>query len=209
MKFTLYHYWRSSSSWRVRWGLELKNTKYESVHVDLLNGESESPAHLKRNPLGYVPVLNIDGQNLIESVSILEWLEERNPTPPLFPKDSFLKAHARTLVEIINADTQPVQNLTTLDKYSDDPEKRKEWMKFFISRGLAAYEKLIQPLAGAFSIGNEISMPDLFLIPQVYNAKRNDLDMTPYPLIDKIYNRSLELDSCKNSHPEKFKPKEN
>src|SRR5258707_740787 len=120
--YTLYHYWRSSSSWRVRWALELKGQTPKVVHVNLLDGENDSEAHLKRSPLGYVPVLESEGKMICESVAIIEFLEEKNPKPQLYPGDAFQKAHIRALIEIINADTQPVQNLTVTEKLSDDPE---------------------------------------------------------------------------------------
>src|SRR4051794_36445226 len=101
MELTLYHYWRSSSSWRVRWALELKGLKPKMVPVNLLSDEPDSPEHLARHPLGYVPVLSTPRGNLIESVAILEWLEENYPQPSLLPGDSYDRAHIRALVEVI------------------------------------------------------------------------------------------------------------
>src|SRR5437899_2175350 len=114
---TLYHYWRSSSSWRVRWALNFKDVEHKLVQVNLLDGESESPAYLKRNPLGYVPVLETQGRNLVESVAIIEWLEEKFPERPLYPVTPLDRAHVRSLVEIINAGIQPLQNLTVIDRF--------------------------------------------------------------------------------------------
>jgi maleylacetoacetate isomerase len=206
MSPTLFHYWRSSSSWRVRWALEIKNIKYTSQHIDLLSGESEREPHLSRNPMGYVPALEVDGKILIESMAIIEWIEETYPEPSLFPKDSIDRAHVRALAEIINAGIQPVQNLNVLDKYSDDAEKRKEWAQYFIRRGFLAYEKLIKKTSGIYSFGDELTMADLFLIPQVYNAKRQNLALHEFPLIEKIFNNALKTDSGKASAPENFQP---
>ncbi len=203
---TLYHYWRSSSSWRVRWALELKGLKAAYVHVDLLNGESESTEHLARNPLGYVPVLDVGGRNLIESVAIIEWLEENSPSPQLYPGDSWQRAHIRSLIEVINADTQPVQNLNVLDHYSQDPAKRKEWNQHFIRRGLEAFQALAAPHAGLFSVGNLPTAADVFLVPQCYNALRFDVDLKEFPLIARVNEWALQTPEALASHPDRYKP---
>jgi maleylacetoacetate isomerase len=202
----LYHYWRSTSSWRVRWALELKGIKAELVHVSLLDGESESEMHKKRSPMGYVPVIEIHGKHLIESVAIIEWLEEAYSKPLLFPGDSFQRAHIRALVEIVNAGTQPLQNLSVLDHYSSDEKKRKEWCAHFIRLGLLAYNEKIKDTAGDFSVGNEVTAADLYLIPQVYNAYRFEADISDLPKLIEIYERSLKLPSCAASHPDNYKP---
>lgn len=203
---TLYHYWRSSSSWRVRWALKIKKVPAREVAVDLLDGTSESEAHLKRNPLGYVPVLEIQNHTLIESAAIVEWLDEMIPTPSFFPGSSYDRAHIRALVEIINAGTQPVQNLTVMDKYSQDEAKRLEWNQYFIRRGLSAFEKLTQSHGGEFSYGDSLTAADLFLIPQVYNALRFKVNMDEFPLISKINQNCLKLPECLGSHPDQYKP---
>lgn len=206
MKVTLYHYWRSSSSWRVRWALNYKKVDYDSKHIDLLNGESESGEYKKLNPLGFVPALDIDGKILTESVAIIEWLEELIPAPTLYSSHLLKKAKIRSLVELINAGIQPIQNLTVLEHYSDDAEKRKAWMQHFIARGFEAYETLVKETYGTFSVGDHLTAADLFLIPQVYNANRCELNMKPYPIISKINENALKTASCEASHPDKFKP---
>lgn len=202
----LYHYWRSSSSWRVRWALVHKKIEAKFIHVNLLNGESESPEHLARNPLGYVPVLETDGSYLIESVAIIEFLDEKFLDMPLFPKNIFEKAYVRSLIGIIGSDIQPVQNLTVLDKYSEDAEKRKSWSQYFIERGFDAYERLCERTAGQFSLGDTLTAADIFLIPQVYNANRFDVSMKPYPNLLRINENASKLAACINSSPEKFAP---
>jgi maleylacetoacetate isomerase len=204
---TLFHYWRSSSSWRVRWALEIKGLKPEMVHVNLLDGESEAPTHLKRNPMGFVPVLEASpGKYLIESVAIFEFLEELVPSPQLYPGDAYKKAHIRSLVEIINSGIQPLGNLSTLDHYSEDEEKRKEWSRFFIKRGLHAYEDLIKKTAGKFSVGDEITAADLFLIPQLYNALRVGLNLSDFRILEKINQNALATPAGMASVPERYKP---
>lgn len=203
---TLYHYWRSTSSWRVRFALELKGLRAKMVHVSLIDGESESEAHKKRNPMGYVPVLEIEGRFLTESVSIIEWLEEKFPENPLYPGDIYDRAHLRSLVEIVNADIQPLQNLTVLEHLSSDEEKRKEWSAFFIKRGLEGFYEKMAKKAGNFTVGNSLTAADVYLIPQVYNALRFGADIRHLPKLIDIYERALKHPSCEASHPDKYKP---
>ncbi|MCM0606787.1 MAG: maleylacetoacetate isomerase [Xanthomonadaceae bacterium] len=209
-KLKLYHYWRSSSSWRVRWALTLKNIPHELVAVSLLDGESESAAHRARNPLGYVPVLEISkGEYLFESLAIIQYLEDKYPNPSLLWRstDSLTRAKIWQLAEIINASTQPLQNLTPQEMYSDDTEKRKSWAKHWNEVGLNAYEVICKETAGEFSVGDELTLADLCLIPQVYNSKRFDVDLSKYPTISRIYERAMREPSCIASEPSQFEPK--
>ena len=208
---TLYHYWRSSASWRVRWGLELKGVPHEKVAVNLLAGEEKSPEHLARNPSGYVPALVVEGHPpLGESLAILEWLEEVYPSPSFFVGDSFRRALARRLAETFNAGTQPLQNLDVIRKYSEDKGAQAEWMRFWMERGLGVYETL---LAGAgrdgckFSVSDTPTLADLCLIPQVYSAHRVKVDMDLFPRCRDIYNYALTTPACAASRPEAWEPK--
>ena len=207
-KLTLFHYWRSSSSWRVRWALKMKKIDgVEYVAVNLLTGESESQTHLKRNPLGFVPVLQVGEKFLVESVAIIEWLEELIPSPSLFPGNSYDRAQIRSLVEIVNAGTQPVQNLTVTDKITDDEEKRGDWNRFFIRRGLGAYQTLAERSAGKFSVGDQVTAADLFLVPQLYNAARNEIDVEKeFPLLHRIQSDAQKTAEYAASNPDAFKP---
>jgi maleylacetoacetate isomerase len=206
MSMTLYHYWRSSCSWRVRWALNLKGLKAQMVHIDLLSGECEREPHLSRHPMGFVPVLNVGGRNLIESVAILEWLEEMHPTPQLYPGDSYARAHIRSLVEIINAGTQPLQNLNALDEYSSDPNRRKQWSQKFIRAGLQAFQKTTQKSCGRFSVGDTVTAADLYLIPQLYNAQRNEVAFSEFPVLEQIWKNAISTPECQAAHPDRFKP---
>src|ERR1700723_2518626 len=115
-QMTLYHYWRSTCSWRVRMMLAYKKIDVKYVHVNLLDDETDRPEHRARNPMGYVPVLEIEKSKYIfESVAIGEWLEETHPAQPLLPKDSFARAEVRALCELINAGIQPLGNLPVID----------------------------------------------------------------------------------------------
>jgi maleylacetoacetate isomerase len=192
--------------------MAIKQLPCEWVSINLLSDEPESPAHLERNPMGYVPVLEIlsgesDSQYLTESVAIIEWLEELYPSPSLFPSKSIDKARVRQLAEIINSGIQPLQNLNVAQAYSEDPLKQKEWMQIWIRKGFQAYEKWAKETSGEFSWGDQMSYADLFLIPQCYNAQRQGIDLAEFPLLKKIYLNSLATHACRQSAPEQFQPK--
>lgn len=215
----LFHYWRSTSSWRVRWALAIKGFQCEMVTVDLLNGESESPEHLARNPLGYVPVLELsDGTFITESIAMMEWLEEVAPVPALLPVgnlpgDRLARARVRQLVELINADTQPLQNVTPQMMHSDDPEKRKAWAQYFIQAGLGAYEKTVAAfeaktgVQSLYSVGNQLTLADLCLIPQCYNADRFGVSLEAFPRIQKIRALAMRHPTYAFAEPALYAPK--
>lgn len=158
--------------------------------------------------MGYVPVLQVNDNYLVQSAAILEWLEETYPKPKLYPGNAFDRAAIRALCETINADTQPIQNLSVVDRVSvTDQEKRLEWMAYFTQRGLEAYEALCKPTAGQFSYGDQLTAADLFLIPQCYNALRQKVDLSVLPTVNGIYQRCLNEPSCQASAPDRFEPK--
>lgn len=205
-ELTLYHYWRSSSSWRVRWALELKGLKTKHIAVDLLDGSNESREHLSRNPLGYVPVLSVDGRNLFESMSILEWLDEVISTPALFTGDVYDRQHLRSLCELINASTQPLQNPNVTEMVSGDLEQRKEWNQHWIRRGLHAFQTTAAPRSGLHVFGNQITAADLFLVPQCYAAERFEVNLDEFPLVKKWNIAALATPEARATHPDRFKP---
>ena len=206
-KLTLYHYWRSSASWRARWVFALKGIECDFVHIGLLDGEAEGEAHLKRNPLGYVPVLEKDGQYLCESLAIIQWAEENYPKPALMTGDSWKRAQIRMLAEAINASTQPPQNLSVMLHHApDNPAEQKKWAQHWNQHGLSAYEALVKPLAGRFSVGDEITLADICLIPQCAAAMRQEVDLAAYPTVSRIFKAAMETDACRKSAPENFKP---
>lgn len=218
-KFRLYHYWRSSSSWRVRWALALKGFSEADVEftaVSLLDGESESETHRDRHPFGYVPVLELLEESnppprLVDSVAILEYLEERYPLPRLLPVHALDRARVRALVEAVNANTQPLQNLSTqlIVSPDEDPnhvEKRKTWARYWLRNGMAAFEKSIRTTAGEYSFGDSLTLADLCLIPQCYSAIRYGIEVSDYPLISKIYHRALKTEGYLMSQPERYNP---
>lgn len=214
-EIVLYHYWRSSSSWRVRWALIYKGLPFRSVAVDLLKGEQRSESHRARSPLSMVPVLHVDGIDLSESVAILEYLEETRPSPPLVPSCPRLRARMRQLVQIVVSDTQPLQNLSVLahaERLRPGPDARRSWAEEYIRRGLDAYEATLalpelRAAGGPYSCGAHLTLADLCLVPQCYNARRQGIDIQDrWPQIAAIEAGCLAMDSGQRSAPDACKP---
>lgn len=212
MRLVLHHYWRSSSSWRVRWALAHKGIAYESNAVDLLSGAQADAAYVaNKSPMGYVPSLEVDGRPLTESVAILEWLEETVPTPSLYPRDPWARARVRQLVEFVNAGTQPLQNLSVNRHHSSDLEEQKRWAAHWIERGLRALERELavvagEGLGGRYAVGDSLTAADLYIAPQLYNARRFAIDLGPFPRLVAVEEAALQTDSARTSHPDRFQP---
>ncbi len=188
----LHNYFRSSASWRVRIALNFKGISYEHVPVNLVKdgGEQHSEAYGRVNPLGAVPTLEIDGHRLSESLAIMEYLEETRPTPALLPKDPYLRAQARRAAEAVNAGIQPLQNLRVLKHvettFGVGEEGRKAWAGHFNAVGLAALERLATQTAGAYLVGDAITLADVCLAPQLYSGRRFGVDVQQFPTLLRI-----------------------
>ncbi|XP_025105960.1 maleylacetoacetate isomerase-like [Pomacea canaliculata] len=184
-KVLLYSYWKSSCSSRVRIALALKGVDYEYVPVNLTKdgGEQFKEEYRKINPMSQVPAIFIDGVVLSQSVPIIEYLDETRPDPPLLPKDPKDRAKARMLVEVINSGIQPLQTSRILKVFGD---KKEEWACSMISDAFVALEQTLQDTAGRYCVGNEVTIADIYLVPQVINAIRFGVDMSKYPTISKI-----------------------
>jgi maleylacetoacetate isomerase len=203
----LYEGWRSSASWRVRWGLAIKGVAYERVLVDLQAGEHHT-ALAPVNPMRQVPTLVLDdGRVLTESVAILEWLDETHPLPRLLPEDPYLRARVRALVQVVNSGIHPLQNSKVRAAISDDAAAQNAWCARWIVAGLAAYEEHAAELAGRYSVGDTLTLADLYLVPQVRNAQRFGADISALTRVTKIYDACLELPSARASDPEGVKPR--
>lgn len=201
---SLYHYWRSSCSWRVRWALDLKGVSYQSIPVNILAGEHQSLAYREKSPAGLLPSIEVGGESFSESMAIIEWLDETVPEPPLLPKDPMGRMRVRQLALTIAAMTQPLQNLNVVSYYEPSEARRPEHMRYWITRGLKVYEDLLTLCPkGSFSYGEQLTLADLCLIPQVYNALRFKVDLTPMPRIKGIYEYCRTLPSCERSAPER------
>ncbi|MEK6554805.1 MAG: maleylacetoacetate isomerase [Bdellovibrionota bacterium] len=207
MTFRLYNYYRSSASYRVRIALNLKGFKYEYVPVHLLKngGEQKLPDFLKKNPMGQVPCLEHDGRYLSQSMAILFYLDELSKNPALFPKDAFERAKVLEVCEAINSGIQPLQNTAVsaaLEKqFSASEAQRAEWNKGWISKGLEALENTLSASAGAYSFGDTVSAADIFIVPQMYAARRFVGPKDKYKTLTKIENNCLKLDAFRLAEP--------
>lgn len=204
---TLYGYWRSSCSWRVRLALELKQIAYEYKAVNLLKNEEESQEYLAINPAGLLPTL-IDGKvRLSESLAILEYLEEKFPGrggASLLPRSFEDRAAVRSLCLHIASGVQPLQNLGVLQKVEKlgGAAARAQWGKDVITDGMEKLEKMLLATSGKYCVGDEITMADLFLVPQVYNAGRFGVSMEAMPTISRIMKELEPLEAFRNAHPD-------
>nr|XP_028574643.1 maleylacetoacetate isomerase isoform X1 [Podarcis muralis] len=199
-KPVLYTYFRSSCTWRVRIALALKGIAYDSAPVNLVKdgGQQLTPEYQAVNPMQQVPALKIDGITLSQSIAIIEYLEETRPKPSLLPQDPKKRALVRMISEHIASGIQPLQNLTVLEQFG---EKKQDWAKNCISRGFKALEQILRETAGRYCVGDEVTMADLCLVPQVFNAGRFKVDLTPFPTINRINKALLELEAFQMSHP--------
>jgi len=191
----LYGYWRSSATWRVRIALAHKNLPYEYVAVDLRKdgGEQNKPAFRAKNPMGRIPVLelDLDGERRLvaESMAILEMLEERWPRPPLLPRDAFLRARARQLAMLVVSGVQPLQN-TGVQLYIENELHldATPWIRHWVTNGLAAVETLVKETAGTFAIGDEPTFA------------RFVIDLAAYPTLVRIDEACAKLPAFEAAH---------
>eukprot|EP00071_Canis_lupus_P044411 XP_022277968.1 maleylacetoacetate isomerase isoform X3 [Canis lupus familiaris] len=197
----LYSYFRSSCSWRVRIALALKNIDYETIPTNLIKdgGQQFSKEFQALNPMKQVPVLKIDGITIGQSLAIIEYLEETRPTPRLLPQDPKKRAYVHMISNLIVSGIQPLQNLSVLKQLRQ--ENNLPWAQKAISSGFQALEQILQGTAGKYCVGDEVTMADLCLVPQVANAERFEVDLTPYPAISRINKTLLALEAFQVSHP--------
>jgi maleylpyruvate isomerase len=174
---TLYNYWRSSASYRVRIALGVKQLAYHYVAVNILSDEQHATDYVSRNSMAQVPTLEIaepgtEPLRLAQSLPIIEYLDDRWPEIRLLPADPIARAHARALAEIVNAGIQPLQNLSTTNAVKALGGDVTAWVRPFIERGLIAYAAAVAETAGRFSVGDAPSIADCCLVPQLYSARR-------------------------------------
>ncbi|MCH8228374.1 MAG: maleylacetoacetate isomerase [Proteobacteria bacterium] len=205
----LYSYWRSSSSYRVRIALNLKGIDYQQVPVHLVSngGEQNQPAYREINPLGLVPALVHDGQVVVQSLAICEYLEEAFPATPLLPADIRSRARVRSIAQSIASEIQPLNNLGVMQylkkEMGQTEETVRRWYVYWVDRGFSAIESWLGSRhTGRFCHGDAPGLADCFLVPQVYNAERFDCDLEPYPLIMRITSLCRELPGFRAAAPE-------
>ncbi|XP_010587074.1 maleylacetoacetate isomerase isoform X3 [Loxodonta africana] len=197
----LYSYFQSSCSWRVRIALALKGIDYETVPVNLVKdgGQQFSEEFQALNPMKQVPALKIDGLTISQSLAIIEYLEETRPTPRLLPQNPKQRATVRMISDLVASGIQPLQNLSVLKQVGQ--ESGLAWAQKVINTGFNALEKILQSTAGKYCVGDEVSMADLCLVPQVANAERYKVEVTLYPTISRINKTLLALEAFQVTHP--------
>ncbi|OON62069.1 maleylacetoacetate isomerase [Massilia sp. KIM] len=205
----LYTYFRSSAAYRVRIALNLKDLPYEAVPVHLLRGggEHHQDEYRKINPSGLVPAFQDDWITLTQSMAIIEYLEESYPEVPLLPQDAPGRARVRELAQIIGCDIHPINNLRVTSYLVNQlglPEQAKrDWYRHWVIEGLRSLEAHLarDPGAGPFCHGDRPTIADCYLVPQVFNAQRFDIDISAYPNIARINALCVELPAFKAAHP--------
>jgi maleylacetoacetate isomerase len=203
----LYDYFRSSASYRVRIALNLKGIDYQQRQIDLAKGAQKDEAFRALNPQGLVPMLEIDGQRLTQSLSIIVYLDQKYRDPPLMPADAAEAAHVRSLALTVACDIHPLNNLRVL-KYLRGPlgvseEAKDEWYRHWVAEGLAALEEMARPRAGAFLFGDGPTVADVCLVPQLYNARRFSVPLTDYPTLRRADETASAHAAFAAAHPDR------
>lgn len=188
---TLYGYWRSSASYRVRIALALKGIEVNHVTVNLRDGVQKDPKHLRRNPQGFVPVLELeDGTQLTQSIAILDYLDRTFPDPALLPDDPVLRAKLMAASLVIATDIHPIQNLSVLKyiraEHGQDDAGVKKWAQYWMTKGFTALENTAQNYETELLMTQMPSLFECCLVPQIYNARRFGVDMEQFPKLSAI-----------------------
>jgi maleylacetoacetate isomerase len=203
----LYTFFRSSASYRVRIALALKGLAHDAEYVSLPKAEHQADAYRGVNVQGLVPALEDGGNVLIQSLAIMEYLDERHPTPPLLPKDPVERAYVRAVSQIIACEMHPLNNLRTLKyirkAYKLDEEGVNSWYRHWIAEGFGMLESYLgrERRFGTYCNGDAVSMADCCLVPQVFNAQRYNCELAPYPRIMRIFDDCMKLDAFASTQP--------
>lgn len=208
MSVQLYSYFRSSAAYRVRVALYLKNIPFDYIPVHLLNngGEHLAETYRQLNPMAQIPTLVHNGEAIGQSMAILQYIDQVWPAPSLFPSEPLKKARVIQISEAVNSGIHPIQNLSVLNYLVNDlglsDDKKKAWAAHWIKVGFDKLERLVMKTAAQYCIGSQLTAADLFVVPQIYNARRFGLDMNNYPTLLKVEENCLQLEAFKKSLPE-------
>lgn len=202
-----YEYWRSSAAYRVRIALHLKGVDYESRPVNLLESEQRSEEYRALNPLGLVPMLEIDGHRLTQSLAIINYLDLRYPNVPLIPASAADRAHVVAMSLTVACDIHPLNNLRVLKYLKNELGRSQEevdaWYAHWISEGLPALEAMAASEAGKFLFGDAPTGADVCLVPQLYNARRYNVPLDAYPTLLRAEENANKLEPFAAAHPDK------
>jgi len=203
----LYTYFRSSASYRVRIALALKGLAYESVFVNLPKAEHQTGEYRAVNPQALVPALDDRGHVLIQSLAIMEYLDEAYPEPPILPRAPLERAYVRAVAQIVACEIHPLNNLRTLKHiratYKLDDEGVNTWYRHWIATGLASLESYLAAAGstGLYVFGDMVTIADCCLVPQIFNAKRFDCDLAPYPTVMRVFEQCMKLAPFERTQP--------
>ena len=202
----LYSYFRSSAAFRVRIALNLKGLAFEPRFVHLARGEHRQPEYGALNPQGLVPALEDGGKLLTQSLAIIEYLEEKYPSPPLLPKDLLGRARVRSLALLVACEIHPLNNLRALqylmNEFGHSEQDRDKWYQHWIHDGMAKLEgDLARDRRGIFCHGDAPTMADCCLVPQVFNAQRYRCDLSHAPTVLEVFEQCMKLDAFQRAQP--------
>lgn len=204
--YLLYDYWRSSAAYRVRLALAYKGLNWDHVSIDLRHDVQGSADYRALNPQGLVPLLVDDGQPFAQSLAIMEYLEERHPDPPLLPDDAIGRARVRAAAMVVACDIHPLNNLRVLrylkTQFDCQQTLTDAWARHWIDAGLTSLESLAEQYAGRYLWKDRVSMADLCLLPQLYNARRVAADLQAFPKLVAIESAVLAFDWARDASPE-------
>jgi len=205
----LYTFFRSSAAFRVRIALNLKGLPYDSAPKQFARNEHRAPDYLELNPQGLIPALEVDGVVLSQSLAIIEYLNDRHPEPPLLPADPLDRARVRSMALAIACEIHPLNNLRVLNYLIGTlgvaREQKDGWYKYWVDVGFEALEKKLsqERETGVFCHGNAPTLADVCLVPQIANARRFNIDLSPYPTLTRIEAACLALPAFAGAAPER------
>jgi maleylacetoacetate isomerase len=204
----LFDYWRSSACYRVRIALNLKGIAYQVAQTSLLDDSTKRPDYIAHNPQGFVPTLQIDGHDLTQSLGIIDYLDAKYPDPPLIPSDPLERSKTLAQAMVVAADIHPVNNLRILkylkNEMGQDQEAIDNWYRHWVNEGFKALEAMA-PDSGFFG-GDAPNLADICLVPQIYNGRRFETDLTTFPKLVRIDAACNELAAFRDAAPEQVKP---
>jgi maleylpyruvate isomerase len=202
----LYTFFRSSAAYRVRIALNIKGIEHETVALNLPNGDHRQPRFVALNPHRTIPVLDDDGVVLMQSLAIIEYLDTRYPAPRLIPADAIERARVQAFAQVIACEIHPLNNLRVLrylrSKLELDDDGVNAWVRHWIAESFISLEALLGESAGRYCFGDELTIADVFLVPQVYNARRFDCDLAPFPTVARVADTLRALPAFARAAPE-------